>query len=355
MRYCKFAIGLVAAVSLVVPCEGQKPPADLTSVPPVSNTYVPTKTPWGDPDFQATWTDDRIAQAGIPLERPEASGTRLMMTDAEFAKRLEDAKKSDRGYKETVDADGTAGLAGWVQSNQFARRTSLIVNPANGRLPLMTPAGAALFKAGRNSWIEHQPIDWVSDLDSYDRCISRGFPAAMLPWPNNNGMRLFQSPGYVVMQLEVLGTRIIPIGKAAPWPSTVRGWMGQSLGHWEGNTLVIETSAIVAGDSATGEALKRAGSPVTGRGHGTVPMGPQAHTVERLTMTGPGTMVYQVMYSDPDVFTAPWTAEVQWTRDDKYQMYEFACHEGNEVRELVTSSRAQRKKDAAKAVAVAGK
>lgn len=332
----------------------------LSTAPPLAAhdaavAYSPKLTAWGDPDFQATWTNDRISEAGIPLERPESSGTRLMMSDAEFAQRLEAAKKSDAGYKETVDADGTAGLAQWVQATRFARRTSLIVSPANGRLPPMTAQGAALFKAGRNSWIDKQAIDWVSDLDSYDRCISRGFPAAMLPWPNNTGIRLFQAPGFVVMQLEVLGTRIIPIGKAAPWPSAVRGWMGQSRGHWEGNTLVIDTNSIVAGDSATGEVLKRAGSPVTGRGHGTVPMGPQAHTVERLKMTGPGTMAYQVTYTDPAVFTESWTAEVEWARDDKYQMYEFACHEGNEVRELVTASRAQRKKDAGKAAAVAAK
>lgn len=320
-----------------------------------ANPYAPKLTPWGDPDFQATWTNDRVSQADIPLERPEADGTRPRMTDAEFAKRLEEARKSDAGYKETVDADGTAGLAAWVETAAFARRTSLIVSPANGRLPPMTPAGEALFKAGRNSWIDKQAIDWVSDLDSYDRCISRGFPAAMLPWPNNNGVRIFQAPGFVVLQLEALGTRIIPIGTGAAWPPAVRGWMGLSRGRWEGRTLVIETSQIVAGDSATGDALKRSGSPVTGRGHGTVPMGPQAHTVERLTMIGPGTMDYRVTYTDPAVFTAPWTAEVEWARDDKYQMYEFACHEGNGVRDWITSSRAQRKKDAAAKIAVAGK
>ena len=127
--------------------------------------------------------------------------------------------------------------------------------------------------------------------------------------------------------------------------------MGRSRGRWDGGTLIIETSNIVAGDSATGEALKRSGSPVTGRGHGTVPMGPQAHAVERLTMTGPGTLAYQVTYTDPAVFTAPWTAEVEWTRDDKYQIYEFACHEGNvQVRTMISNSRAQRAKDLAKAL-----
>jgi hypothetical protein len=309
--------------------------------------YVPRPTPWGDPDFRATWTSDRVSEADIPLERPEAAGTRLLMTDAEFAQRLDDAKKSDAGYQEDVDANGTVSLAQWVQSAAFARRTSLIVSPANGRLPPMTAQGEALFKAGRNSWVDRQPIDWVSDLDSYDRCVARGVDSAILPWPNNNGVRIFQSPGFVALQLEVFGTRIVPIGGGKrPMP---RSWSGASVAHWEGDTLVIETNQIVAGDSVSGDHLKRASSPITGRGHGTVPIGPQAHTVERLTMTGPDTLTYQVTYSDPDVFTAPWTAEVEWARDDKYQMYEYACHEGNGVREWITASRARRKKEGAAA------
>jgi hypothetical protein len=289
--------------------------------PAAAKHYTPTKTAWGDPDFRATWTNERIYAADIPLERPEAAGTRPTLTRAEFAKRLAAAKKSDGDYQETVDADGTAGLAAWMASTPFARRNSLLDSPANGRLPPMTAAGEVLFKAGRNSWVDKQPIDWVSDLDSYDRCISRGFPAAMLPWSNNDGMRVFQSPGFVVLQLEAFGARIIPLGKVPAWPSAVRGWMGASRGHWEGSTLVIGTRNIVSGDSAAGDATKRSGSPVTGRGYGTIPTGPLAHTVERLTMTGPDTMVYRVTYTDPAVFTAPWTADVEWARDDNYRLY----------------------------------
>lgn len=310
-------------------------------------SYVPGKTAWGDPDLRATWTTERIADVGIPFERPAAMDARASLTDAEFAERLAKAEKSDAGYQESVEADGTRGLAKWLRSAAFARRSSLIVDPANGRLPPMTPEAEARFKAGRNSWVAGQPIDWVADLDSYDRCVTRGLPSAMLPWPNNDGMRVFQSPGFVVIVLEDLGPRIIPLRPVARWPAGVRTWNGQSLGHWESNTLVIETRNIVAGDSADGDVRKHAGSPVTGRGGSLVPMSEQARTVERLTLSGPDTLEYRVTYSDPAVFTAPWTAEVEWQRDDSYKLYEYACHEGNEVRELITSSRAQRKKDAA--------
>jgi hypothetical protein len=311
--------------------------------------FHPGRTSWGDPDFRATWTSDRVSQAGIPLERLAEQGERARLTDAEFARRVAAAAQSDERYEEDVDASGTVGLARWLRTTPFARRASLIVNPANGRLPPMTPQAQALFKAGRNSWIDGQPIDWVADLDTSDRCVARGVPAVILPWPQNNGVRVFQSPGWVVLQLEDTGPRVIPLRPESAWPAGVRTWGGQSRAHWEGDTLVIETGNIVTGDSASGDVHRHAASPITGRGHGVVPMGPRAHSVERLTMTAPGTMLYRVTYTDPGVFTAPWTAEVEWTRDDGYAMYEYACHEGNRVREWINASRAQRREDAAAA------
>jgi len=321
-------------------------------VPHASASYVPQRTAWGDPDFSATWTLDRVAQADIPLERPEAEGNRPWLTDAEFAKRLQAAKKSDASYQENVDADGTVGLAEWVRNAPFARRSSLIVSPANGRLPPLTPAAEARFEAGHSSWNKGQPIDWVADLDTFDRCISRGMPESMLPRPNNNGIRVFQAPGYVAIQIEILGTRVIPIGHSERWPGMVHAWLGQSLAHWEGDTLVIETRGMVPGDGAGGDAAKHAAPPVSVDRDGLIPMGDRASAVERLRMTGPDTMAYEVTYSDPDVFTAPWTAKVEWQRDDNYRLYEYACHEGNEqVRDLINASRAQRRKDVEAAAA----
>jgi hypothetical protein len=350
-RACRCGLGITLAAFLSASAAARNTAADAAATLDSPKTYQPKKTAWGDPDFRATWTLERIADAGIPLERPPEQGNRGRLTDAEFAKRLEAARKSDKSYQENVDADGTKGLAAWLEATPFGRRSSLIVSPANGQLPPMTPTGEALFKAGRNSWNTGQPIDWVADLDTYDRCISRGIASVILPWPNNDGIRVFQAPGFVVLQLEILGTRIIPIGHGAALPPQVRTWGGQSLGHWEGNTLVIETRNIVAGDSVSGDLAKRAASPLSGRGRGLVPMSEKATTVERLTMTRPDTLAYEVTYSDPEVFTAPWTVEDEWTRDDKYRLYEFACHEGNEVRELITASRAQRKKDAEAAAA----
>jgi hypothetical protein len=353
MGYRAFAVGLAAAISIAARGVAEMPPADPTSVPPVPRAYVPKKTAWGDPDFRATWTGDNLAYVGVELERDAKQGDRLWLSDEGFAKRIAEAEKSDAD-KTDFDAhlmpDNTIGLAAWLRTSSFGRRTSLIVSPANGRLPPLTPRAEELFKAGRTSWNKGQPIDWVSDLDTVDRCVTRGFPAAMMPTDrdSDNGIRIFQAPGFIAFQLEMEGLRVVPIGRGTASPPAVRGWLGRSRGHWEGSTLVIETANIHPGDSASGDRWQRGASPSST--DSTIPTGEKASAVERLTMTGPGTMVYQVTYSDPDVFTAPWTAQVEWVRDDKYKIYEFACHEGNvQVRTMISASRAQRKKDAAAA------
>src|SRR5690606_30928285 len=148
-------------------------------------------------------------------------------------------------------APGTQGLADWFENSDFAKRTSMLISPADGQLPPLTPQGQALYEAGRSGWVPGQHYDWVSDFDSWDRCVSRGFPASMYPFRYNNGIRVFRSPGYIVLQLEMLGTRGIPSGDQPHWPGAVEAWMGNSRAHWEGKTLVIETTNIVSGDSAT--------------------------------------------------------------------------------------------------------
>jgi hypothetical protein len=271
-------------------------------------------------------------------------GERAWLTEDEFADRLASAEQSDANYSEGIDGDGTRGLADWLRSSRTGRATSLLVDPPDGRLPPLTPAARALHAAGRSSYKDGQTrFEWVTDMDAFDRCITRGFPAMMLPKPYNNGMRIFQSPGYVVLQLEMFGARLIPVGQGGRWPDSVRAWNGQSRGRWEGDALVIETANIVAGDSATTDVARRSGSPLPNRTLATLPMGPAAHTLERLTMTGPVTIAYELTYTDPEVFTAPWTVAFEWTRDDSYRMYEYACHEGNEhVRAMIATWRSAR-------------
>ncbi len=327
----------------------QQRPKNLETMPPVPTSYTPAKTAWGDYDFRGTWPIENINSIHILLQRPKSYGDRFWLTDAEFAKRLAYAKQSDSRFSTDLRGGGTQGLAKWVETDPFAKRTSMLISPADGQLPALTPEADKLFKEGRSSWVPHLEFDWVTDFDTWDRCISRGFPASMFPFRYNNGIKIYQSPGYIVIDLEMIhDARVIPISNAPAWPKNVEGWMGDSRAHWEGKTLVIETTNIKSGDSVSHDPYKRAASPINVATQGapplnTIPMSKQAKVVERLTMTGPDTMTYQVTYSDPEVYTKPWTARFDWTRDNSYQFYEYACHEGDvQVRNYITSSRAHR-------------
>ena len=337
-------IGL--ALCAVGSAAAQDVPDDLVSIPPVRGDYIPAKTPWGDPDFRGTWPIQHLADAGIPFERPAEAGDHAWQTEAEFSERVEAAEGSDVGVGwEGEVQDGTRGLAAWVRTSPDGRRTSMIVDPVNGRLPSLTSAAEELFKAGKSSWVNPQVIDGLRDLDTFDRCITRGLPSIMVPVMRNNAVRVFQAPGLVVLKMETLETRMIPTGSGNHPPAAVRSWMGDSRGHWEGNTLVIETTNIVDGDGTGREPVRLAASPAYEAGP--YPVSPEARLVERLTMTGPDEIAYEATYTDPDVFTAPWSVRLTWPRDDSYRMFEYACHEGNtQVRNMINSSRAQRRIDA---------
>jgi len=353
---------IAGSMALPVAAIAQERPADLTVLPPVPTDYTPEKLPWGDYDFTGTWPIENLNAGRILFQRPKEYGNRFWVNDEEFARRLEAARRNDGNFSAATETgigtSGTEGLAAWFENHGFGKRTSMLVDPVDGQLPALTPEAQKLYQEGRSGWVPGQHYDWVSDFDSWDRCVSRGFPASMYPFRYNNGIRLFQSPGYVVIALEMLGTRVIPLNDTPHAPGGVEGWMGDSRGHWEGKTLVIETTNIKSGDSATRDVYARSASPLnmatqfTGTlevpAFNTVPTSAQAKTVERLTMTGPNTIVHELTYSDPEVYTKPWTTRIEWTRDDDYQFFEYACHEGNYMpRDYISASRAQRRDIAA--------
>ena len=335
---------------------GPKAVADPTKLLPVPQDYHPKKTLWGEPDFTGTWPIDSIAS--IFFQRPDRFGNRFYLNQEELDAREKDRQGSLKRYEEE-DKQGKIGMGHWVESDASGSQTALLIDPPNGKLPAMTPWAQEMYKNGRSSWVNGQPYDWVSDFDTWDRCVTRGFPASMLPFRYNNGIRIKQSPGYVVIDLEMIhDSRVIPVAanKAqfaqllkTRWPANVRTWMGQSLGYWEDdNTLVIETTNIKTGDSVIGNGYDRGPSPLNMATMGvppnnTIPTSDQAKVVERLTMTGPDAIMYEMTYSDPKVFTAPFTARLPWTRNEKYEFYEYACFEGDvQVRNYINASRTQR-------------
>ena len=342
------AVSIAALAATAAPA--QQVPDDLTVMPPVPTDFDPPKTAWGDPDFRGMWPIDNIAS--LPMNRPASFGDRFWLTEEEFAQRAENANRSDQAY-EAEDQSGTIGMGHWVESDASGRRTSLLISPANGQLPAMTEWAQNLYQSGRSSWTPGTVHQWVDDFDTWDRCVTRGFPASMFPFRYNNGIQVLQSPGHVVINLEMIhDARVIPIvGSKAEvaakrWPESVRTWMGQSLGYWEGNTLVVETTNIKTGDSATTVVSERGPSPLNMATMGvppwnTIPTSELATVVERLTMTSPDHIVYELTYNDPKVFTAPWTARLDWTRNDEYEFFEYACHEGNvQVRNYITAANA---------------
>ena len=278
--------------------------------------WTPPKTSWGDPDLRGTWPLDSVSRT--PFQRPPQYGDRAFLTDAEYAQAQKNVADLGKRY-DIEEKVGKLSVAHWTEYGQTTRQTSLIVEPSNGRLPPMTPEGKKIAAGMKSSWSE-KVFDSLADFNSLDLCITRGLPASMLSFPYNNGLRIFQAPGYVVMQMEIVHEyRIIPLDGAAPMPSRIGNWLGSSRGHFEGNTLVIDTTNFNGGSPMV----------IVGPTNQPVPTSKQLHIVERLTPTGPNTIQYEARIEDPDVMTAPWKMSFPWTRNDKYKLYEYACHEGN--------------------------
>jgi len=316
-----------------------KMPKELYVLPPVSKSYQPKKTAWGDPDLRGMWPIDAIG--GLSIQRTPEQGKRVWLSDEEY-KSVQDNIEKFKGAAAAETKANRLGQGNWVEMTGAGRRTSMLVDPDNGRLPDLTEYGKRMQALGRSSWVTGQTFDWVTDFDSWDRCISRGFPASMLPFRYNNGVQILQSPGYVVINLEMIhDARIIPLdGRGAP-PKAVTSWMGESRGHWEGNTLVVETSNIRPGAAPLNAATIGGPTPAWN----TVPMSPDAKVTERFTLIDANTLTYEMTYSDPKVWTKPFTLRVDWPRNEKYEFYEYACHEGDEqVRNYIVANRALRSK-----------
>ncbi|HZF45074.1 MAG TPA: hypothetical protein VEZ26_01980 [Sphingomonadaceae bacterium] len=323
--------GLMAVASIA-----QAEEADLTVLPQVPTTYAAPKTSWGEPDLRGTWPIDYLN--GTPMQRAPEQGNRIFMTDEEYKERADRITALASRY-DNEESQDRLGQGHWVEMGEVNRRTSLMVAPANGRLPEMTAEGKRLSALMRSSWRKDQTFDQPADFDSWDRCITRGLPASMLPMMYNNGIRVFQSPGIVAIQLEMIHeTRIIPTDGRPALPVAIGNWMGESRGHWEnGNTLVVETVNFRPGASATN--IVTSGSPP----ENDTPISTSAKLEERFTITGPDSVTYDMTWTDPVIFTQPWSVRLDWKRDDKYQFFEYACHEGNvQLRNYVTASRATR-------------
>jgi hypothetical protein len=333
MRKCFVAV--VTAVTALTPLAAFAQAAAAPSSSAPAKKWVTPRTPWGEPDLQGTYSNRTIT----PFERPATVGGREFFT-AEEAAALE-----KRAQEQSGDEGRSKGTRGDVERayNDFwwdrgtkvtSLRTSLVVDPPDGKVPGLTaeaqkraadepkrPAfrGAGASGRGADTWL---------DRSTFERCITRGMPGAMSPTAYNNNYRITQGPGFVAIQIEMLGgARVIPTDGRPHVARSIRQWMGDSVARWDGDTLVVETSHF------TDKVLYRGAAE-------------NLQLVERFTRVGPGEIDYRVTITDPSTFTRPWTLAIPYVHTGE-ELFEYACHEGNYGMEGILSGAREEERAAA--------
>ena len=275
------------------------------------------RTPWGHPDLQGIWS----SSGATPMERPDDYQGRATLTAEEVA---EIRRATEERDQQLLLADARRTAAGgnvgaynnfWMERGARTNRTSMLIDPPDGRFPPLTPEG----QKARIS--QPRGDDTWEDRHIWERCVTRGgMPNAMFPRSYNNNMQVFQTPDHVVMLLEqVHEVRVVPLDGRPPLPDQVGQWNGDSRGHWEGGTLVVVTTNLDRRVSALqpwSAFNSRDGS------------GEDMMLVERFTRIGPGTLEYEVEVHDPQMYTRSWTVSYPFSLSSDV-MYEYACHEGN--------------------------
>ena len=279
---------------------------------PAAKKYVAPRTPDGQPDFQGVWSNATVT----PLERPaDLAGKEFFTLDeaAKFERSTVSANNADRRESSAAADVARAYNDFWYnRGDRVVRtlRTSLIVDPQDGRLPALTPE-AQKRQDDLRAYNRDHPADGPENRGNSERCLAwatAGPP--MMPSAYNNNYQVIQSRGYFAIVNEMIhDTRVIPLDGRQHLESGMRQWFGDSRGHWEGDTLVIDTVNF------TDKTRFRGASQ-------------NMHLTERFTRTGPDTLLYQFTVDDPSSFTSAWTGEIpSWRSQD--MIYEYACHEGN--------------------------
>jgi hypothetical protein len=271
--------------------------------------WTPPRTSWNHPDLQGIWNNGTTT----PLERPKDLADREFLTDEEWAARAKDASTRAEADRRPEDPDGDLALAynnEWWDRGVPLKRTSLIVDPANGRLPPLTPEGQKRVAARAAAAKQRGPADSWEDRPLQERCLLyHGTP----PFPTgyNNNYQIAQTREHVAIRYEMLAeTRIIPLDGRQHLGSKLRQWMGNSRGRWEGDTLVVETTNY--------------SNKTTFR----FPASEDLRIVERFTRTDPDNIDYRFTVHDPTMYTTPWTAILPLAKAPG-PIYEYACHEAN--------------------------
>jgi hypothetical protein len=322
---------LMSVIALPLPASAQSSSPSRSAA---GSSAVP-RTPWGDPDLQGGWTSQ--SELGVPFERPKEFGTRQELTDEEFAKssdRLRAERERDNAEFDLETADrSNAGAVGsatsppphWLERGNPSRRTSMVIDPPDGRVPEITADARARIQRQVRGSFGNGPWNGPKDFTLYDRCITRGVPGSMFPAVYNANTRIVQGPGFVAITYEMIHeTRIIPVDGRDHIGSTIRQYHGDSRGRWEGDTLVVDARNF-------SDATNYRGS------------GKDLHLVERFTRVGANDLRYEVTVEDATTFAKPWTAALN-LKTQPEEMFEYACHEGNHAMfNMLSAARAAEK------------
>jgi hypothetical protein len=316
------AVGLAAIASA----------AALAQKPAPARPYAPGKTMWGDPNLQGVYTDKD--ENGVPLERPnQFEGKRAEdVDDSELADIVRERQaRAVAGAAAIGGADTGAGPVHWYEHYDAKNsRPWMVVDPADGKIPPLTDAAQQRAAARAAARAGHGPADSYDDRSLYDQCITRGVVGSMLPVIYGNSFQIVQSPGYVAIRYEMIHeARVIPLDGRPHAPAKVRSYMGDPRGHWEGSTLVVETTNFT-GKTAIGV-----------NGNGTF-NSESLKLVERFTPVSAAVVEWRVTVDDPATWTRPWTFALNLTRDESQGVFEYACHEGNyAMHNILSAARAE--------------
>jgi hypothetical protein len=283
------------------------------------------RTPDGRPDLQGVWSFATLT----PLERPKELADKAVLTPEEAAAfvklQMERQNRDNRSAQARQDIEGAYNNFWWDWGSDVigTRRTSLIVDPPDGRIPPLTPEAQKRASGPRPRPATERValgavVDNPEDLGLSERCIvgfSSGPP--ILANAYNNNLQIVQTPSHFVIHTEMIHeARIVPLDKRPRLPAHMWQWLGDSRGRWEGETFVIETSNFTDKSSFSGNLIGRNGSTA------------KMTLVEKFTRVADDTLLYEFTVSDPATWTRPWTVQLPMTRTSE-QIFEYACHEGN--------------------------
>jgi hypothetical protein len=346
MRYGSVAVILTLAAAGGIVAFALTPSAGTSTASATSDarSYASARTGWGDPDFQGIWR----YEAAIALERPSKFAGREQLTDAEVAEadRVEKDQEAKRLAGEEGEAVGRRSVEeSPIRGNEYNsfwqdhgrprkiyKQTSLITDPRDGQIPYTPDAQKADARATARYGVG--PYESFLDPDTGERCLTDGVTGMMWQGPNGGHNQIVQSPGYVtILHEEYRDRRIIPVDGRPH--GTIRQWFGDSVGHWEGDTLVVDTTNFVDKTNYEWASIWTRPSETL-------------HLVERFKRADADTLDYTITVDDPATFVKPWTAVIPIARiPDGAQIYEYACHEGNyAMPNLLSGARADATKKA---------